>query len=198
MDGVRFRPLGMYHLVPHKPLLSYAATSLAFILENSGLKTFTLFRSKDLKQFISDFDSFCNSNNLHLDFASFDIKNFFTEVQTMHILPRLRFVLDNYVRTNHTQYVSVPKHKNKYAHKFNPVTKPHIGRDFSSFYITFSMDTLYDIIVFAINNAYFRIGSYILKQSDGLPQGDPISPLMAIIYVAIDEHNFNNIMRSYQ
>ena len=196
MDGVRFRPLGMYHLVPHKPLLSYAASSLAFILENSGLKTFTLFRSKDLKQLISDFDIFCHTNDLHINFATFDIKNFFTEVQTTVILPRLKFVLDNYVKTNHTQYISVPKHKNKYANIFNPVTKPHCGRDFSSFYYTFSMDMLYDIIVFAINNAYFRVGSYILKQSDGLPQGDPISPLMAIIYVAIDEHVFNTVMRS--
>lgn len=191
MDGVRFRPLGMYHLVPHKKILSYVATALAFILEHSNLKTFTLFRSKDLKKYISDFDDFCKQNDLFIDFATLDIKNFFTEVQTNYLLPRLKFVLNNFVKYNHTKFVSVPKYK-QYT-KRNTNTKTHKGRDNSYDFITLSTDMIYDIIVFALNNAYFKLGNYILKQGNGLPQGDPMSPLLSIIYVATDEHKFNTI-----
>ena len=60
-----------------------------FLLENSGLQSFTLFRSNTLKQIISDFDLLCTQNNYKIDYDTFDIKNFFTEVQKKHLIPRL-------------------------------------------------------------------------------------------------------------
>ena len=47
---------------------------------------------------------------------------------------------------------------------------------------------LYEIIDFALENAFFRLGWYIIKQIVGLPMGDPISPTLAILYLSFDEH----------
>jgi hypothetical protein len=43
--------------------------------------------------------------------------------------------------------------------------------------------------MFALDNAYFQLGHHILKQILGLPMGDPVSPPLAILYVAYDEHH---------
>ena len=105
LDGIRFRPLGMFHRVPFVKLLSYISRGLCCIIENSGLKTFTLFRTIDLKQIIKDLDELCNKNDFEIDYKVLDIKNFFTEVQLKYLIPRLRFVLSRYGLKNHTNFV---------------------------------------------------------------------------------------------
>jgi hypothetical protein len=54
----------------------------------------------------------------------------------------------------------------------------------------FKLQDLKDLIIFSITNAYFTLGDHILKQLVGLIMGDPLSPPLAILYVAFDEHHY--------
>ena len=53
------------------------------------------------------------------------------------------------------------------------------------------MDMILNIIEFCCENALFRLGSYVMKQSEGLPQGNPVSPPLSVIYVMFDEFTHN-------
>jgi hypothetical protein len=86
------------------------------------------------------------------------------------------------------------------------VVKPGVDRkkfpplpykSFSSKYIYFHLRDLRELIVFALDNAFYSLGVHILKQLVGLTMGDPFSPPLAILYVAVDEHKFT-LPRSLQ
>ena len=119
-----------------------------------------------------------------------DIKSFFTEVQLKFLIPRVKYVLARFKKNNHSNFVSVPKWKNS---KF----KTRSGFSHSSKYINLSLDMIFDIIVFTCENAFFKIGSFILKQHNGLPQGAPTSPPLSCMYVLVDEHRHKLIPRQF-
>jgi hypothetical protein len=50
-----------------------------------------------------------------------------------------------------------------------------------------------DIIRFALDTAFFKLGSVILLQIIGLVMGDPLSPNLAQCFVAFDEHHHSLI-----
>jgi hypothetical protein len=112
------------------------------------------------------------------------ILKIYLEVQKPQLLHRLKFVLNNFKKHNRTNFISVPKYRRK-----NVVAHP--GTDTSYNFITFSLDKILDIVTFALDNTFFKLGHYILQQIDGLPMGDPMSPPLAFIYVAYDEHVFS-------
>ena len=183
LDGVRVRPIGSYCKIPQKRLFGLVATALFNVLKFSGLKHFTMFDSNSLKESVMQFDTKISNKNWKIHKDTFDLKNFYTEVQKAHLLHRLQFTKSAFKKHNRTNLISVPKKKNKKV-------SAHPGPDMSYNFINFSIDTLIDIVSFALDNTYFRLGHYILQQIDGLPMGDPMSPPLAFIYVAYDEHEF--------
>ena len=183
LDGVRFRTVGSYTKVPHKKLLSHAGTALLAILRCSGLHHLGIFSTGDFKGIINDFDSSIkNLDKWIINFTTFDVKNFYSEVQKQHLKPRLTFVKKSFQKTNKTNYISIPKKKT------NKLEKPHPGRNNSSDYLTFHVDDIMDICDFASTFAFFTLGNIVLQQISGLPTGCPLSGPAAFVYVSYDEH----------
>ena len=183
-DGVRVRPIGSYALVPHKKLLSYNATGIHTIVKFSGSKNFEFTTTLKFKDKVKDFEDRAKANNFDIHKDTFDVKSFFTEVQKTHTLHRLKFFIALYIKNNKTNLVSIPKSK-------HTKHKPHPGSDTTGLFITFHIDDLFDIVKFAMENAYFKLGHFIIQQIDGLPMGDPLSPALAVVYLAYDEHAFS-------
>lgn len=183
LDGLRFRPIGTYAKTPHKTLLSYTATALFNIMIFSGLKCFAIYKTSRLKEKVAAFNEMANKDKLYIHKQSYDIKNFYTAIQKTHMLHRLHFLKQNYIKHNHTNIITIPKYKDKKI-------QAHPGPDTTHNTINFNINTIIDIVCFALEHAYFVIGKHIIKQIEGLPMGDPISAPLALIYVAYDEHAF--------
>ena len=78
MDGVRFRPIGMYHKVTFVKILRYVAVALVHIIEFCGLlESFNLFRTIDLKGMMKNFNDLCVNNDYVINYKTMDIKKFF-------------------------------------------------------------------------------------------------------------------------
>ena len=183
LDGVRFRTVGSHTSVPHKRLLSYAATAMLAILRFSGLHHLGIFSTGDFKGIINDFDkSIQNLEGWEINFTTFDVKNFYSEVQKQHLKPRLTFVKKWFQKTNKTNYISIPKKKT------DTLSKPHPGRNSSSEFLTFHINDIMDICDFASSFAFFTLGNIVLQQISGLPTGCPMSGPAAFVYVSYDEH----------
>ena len=90
-DGVRFRPIGSYASVPHKRLLSYVATSIDQLVKFSGAKTFNYTNALDFKASIKNFNDTANTKHMKINRCTFDVKDFFTEIQKIEILKRFDF-----------------------------------------------------------------------------------------------------------
>ena len=134
---------------------------------------------------VNDFCETAKTNNLHIQKFTYDIKNFFPSVQQINLLPRVDFLLDRFSKTHHTNYISIAKPAVD-PKQYPPLFK----KSYSSKYAYFKLSDLKDLIVFSINNAYFTLGHHILRQINGLIMGDPLSPPLAILYVAFDEHHY--------
>ena len=92
-DGVRFRTVGSYTKVPHKNLLSLAATALLAILRFAGLHHLGVFSTSNLKNIISEFEkSIPKLEKWKIKFTTFDVKNFYSKLQKQYLKPRLLFV----------------------------------------------------------------------------------------------------------
>lgn len=182
-DGVRFRILGDYHDVPHIRLLKLGARAVFALLKLTPLQSFTLFNSTDLKDDIAQFSEHAHRSGLKIRSASFDIKNFFSEIRKDQLIEKFDFVVRLFTKEYRTNFISVPK----YA--LNKKLPPLPAKSTDKNYAYFHLGVLRDIILFSISNAYFALGVHILLQIVGLAMGDPFSPPLAILYVAVDEHN---------
>ena len=184
-DGVRFRPIGSYAPCPYKYLLSKASTALYCLLLFTGAKHFNVSKITEVKEQVRIFAENAKLQNLNIHSDTFDIKDFFTAVQKKFMLQRLQFFKTLFIKRNGTDIISVPKsiYKDKNL-------KPHPGADLTHKYINFTLDTLIEIVIFALDNAFFKLGHYIIQQIAGLTMGDPLSPPLAILNVCYDEHAF--------
>jgi hypothetical protein len=165
-DGVRFRVLGSYSGIPHKNLLSYAATALFTMLVFSGLNHLAIFSTAHFKKVISDLDEkLALLSDWRVDFRTLDIKNFYAEVQRKGLEPKLIFIKEKFRRRNRTSFVSVPKSKT------GKTLSPHPGQDMTGKYITMSIHDIVEIVCFASLFAFFKIGFFVIRQISGLPTG---------------------------
>ena len=184
LDGKRARPIGAYAKLNYKNILSRAATALLNVLKFSGITHFSLLYQQNIKAYINNINNIAVKENMFINKDTFDVKNFYTEIQKDELWNRLNFIFSFFKKTNRTDIISIPKFKTQKD------CKPKPGSETSPKYMNFSLKELTKIIDFALNNAFFTIGKHILKQINGLPIGDPISGPLAFCYVAYDEHHW--------
>ena len=162
-DG-RIRPLGSYSDTVCKILFSYASNGLNRILTvTTHLKHFMLFKTRTLKAKIAIFNQIAMENDLEITNKTFDVKNFYMEINQKTLIEKLRFVLNLYRQQFHTNCISFPKTDKKLPTICGPTT--------DSKYVTFTLEKLEQILIFAISNAYFTIDIHIVRQILGLPMG---------------------------
>ena len=78
--------------------------------------------------------------------------------------------------------VSVPVSKSD-----NSVRYGHsVASDASRINLTY--DELLEIVCFDLNNSFFTVGTFVGKQTCGIPMGSPISPALAVIVCAYYEN----------
>lgn len=163
-DG-RFRPIGSYAAVPHKAMLSLASKALHKIAHH--LPTFMNFNVSHIKSImhrIAHFSATATKLNLEIFSLGYDIKDFFTAVIHHVLIPRVKFVLGLYKNFFKSNYISIPKFKSK--------TLPTLFKQTDDTrYYCININDLFEIIQFALVNAYFQVGFHILHQIAGLPMG---------------------------
>jgi hypothetical protein len=211
-DGLRFRPIGSASPLAHKSMLSHVSTAICAILRFSGLRHHTYDDTFDLKDDIDGLNAFAHANGLFVHMKTWDIKNFYTEI-LKHVLlesyfnisiqrssNRMEFILSYYAQHNGSPFISIPKYTKRFK------LKPRPGFVNSSAYYTLHIDMILDVIRFALETAFFKLGTVILLQIVGLVMGDPLSPNLAQCFVAFDEHHHSlinwsinsNIVRVFQ
>ena len=94
-----------------------------------------------------------------------------------HIIEAMQMIADEtFANTpNRTNKITVPHSKNQKA--FWGVDYEQCDKYRS---ITFNKQNLIDILAFAIDNAFTRFRGNIIKQVKGIPQGDSLSPAIAV------------------
>ena len=186
-DGVRVRPIGSSTPLAHKTLLSHISTALCAILRHSGLTHHTYHQTFDLKPDIANIQRQATSHNLFIHKQTWDIKNFYTEINKHMLITRITYILDYYKQHNKTCYISIPKYKHKSKHK------PKTGRDNSGMFHELHLGMILDVIIFSLDTAFFKLGAIFLLQVLGLVMGNPLSPNLAQCFVAFDEHHHSLI-----
>jgi len=179
---MRHRPLGAFIVSPDKPLRSLASRFTNALLTLTPIKHFMILQTTSLKQRVTEFDKQANKRSFRITTHGFDLKNFYMEIVIPTLITKIKRAFDMYAATYKTKCISIPKHKTS---KLPPL--PH-STNKHDYYHT-HLDTLLDILVYCISNAYFTLGSHILQQILGLPMGCPTSPPLANLYISIDEHD---------
>ena len=187
-DVNKVRPFASYYFHPLKLVFSYASMALLLTLQLIPDHHFNLFRTFDTLPLLNEiiytaqnhFDSLNtddeNSFPPIFDLATYagDIKNLFTELEHEEITKAVIWTLK-----------TVQSLKNCRGRKFVTLNLKNkgdsrIGPSYDGdFTITISFEKIFDICKFDMENAYFYIHTYILKQIHGIPQGSPLSPALA-------------------
>ena len=129
-----------------------------------------------------------------VDYFKYDVKEFFMNISHPHLLHRIKFTFTIYRKRTKSNYISVPKYRSQ-AKNLPPLPgRPPPNQAHKYFVI--SLDTLYDIIVFALKSAVFELGSIFILQILGLPMGGHFSPSLSIFYLVYDEHHRLRPIRS--
>jgi hypothetical protein len=183
-DAKRWRPVGTYAKAPHKPILKKNSRALSALNKITPTKHNILFQNFDYKPLITDFNNHAQSTDSLIYLHTLDVKNFFTDITLNELLFRVKFYFQFYKNTFHTNYISFPKFKKD---KHLPII-PGFTND--PLYYCISLTTLLKAITIALNNCFFVLGPRtILRQILGLAIGCPLSPPLAILYLAYDEHH---------
>ena len=75
----------------------------------------------------------------------------------------------------------------------------HFGRsvDSDGSRITLSYKEIIKIVDFDLSNSFFKIGSYLGKQTVGIPMGSPLSPALAVIVCAFYENRLYKMIENF-
>ena len=182
LDAIRWRPICSYSVSIIIKFLNMYSRALMHVFRLSGINHNALFDCFSLKSIINNFNSVASTNNSFIFKFSFDVKNFYTEIDKKLLLLRVKFVFECYRKLHKTNYISFPKHK---MSKLDPF--PYFTTDPK--YYCISLSDLLIMINVALDFAYYELGIYIILQIVGLAMGCPMSAPLAILYLCFDEHN---------
>ena len=156
LDG-RARPIGS----TVESLLN--SRGLHGILQTAPIKHFILFNSTHLKRKIHEFNQLARRHNLIIRNKNYDIKNFYTEVNSPSLISKTIFITNRYCKFYKTNHISIPRSDKKLPTITGWSNDPR--------YYCLSIKDIVNVLTLAIQNAYFTLGDHILQQSQGLPMG---------------------------
>ena len=189
-DVNKVRPLASYFHHNLKYVYRYTSMALALILKQLEVLHFNLFKTFDtlptLQQIMQDIDNhIINTEDLTLSTYAGDIKNLFTELPHDEVERAVIWALKKVQSLKHC------RGRNSVTLNLKCKSSSRIGPSYDSdSTITISFEKIFKICKFDMDNAYFYIHDYILKQILGIPQGSPLSPTLAQCCLIFFESQF--------
>lgn len=96
LDAIRWRPICSYSVSIIIKFLNMYSRALMHVFRLSGINHNALFDCFSLKSIINNFNSVDSTNNSFIFKFSFDVKNFYTEIDKTLLLLRVKFVFECY------------------------------------------------------------------------------------------------------
>ena len=186
------RPIVPYRRHGMRPVLGAAARALLFIinrLEKEGkLNNFTLRACTDLAESLkginNEMDSMetADGQRRGLKLRMYDVKSMFTALPRTEILRAVDGLLalaaeQTWGRNARKRWIVVPKRRDEQK-EFTCVTGSAAVAD-GQIHYGFTFQQIREVLVWDMDNVYFKVGDTILKQVNGLPMGSPPSPVLA-------------------
>ena len=188
-DKNKYRPVVSYFHHKYKKLLNTTSRGIAGMLKliSKNSKNCVLWKTGDLHNVmiekIRKLLELKNSKNKYIKVRSYDIKNFYTNLDHSEIRKAFKWLVSTVKKHKRVcEYVSVSSDRNE-KNRIGSKVNMHGWTDLD-------MDVLQDIIDMDLNYAIFTIGDVILQQEKGVPMGSPLSPILAILVAAFYEYQF--------
>ena len=117
-----------------------------------------------------------------------DIKEMYSNLPHEEIKKAVNWVIACYQRTIKEENISI-----KLRGKIETTTGEFKGK-ISGQFKQLSIKEIREITMYDLENAYLRVGTFVLQQCKGIPMGSPLSPMLAILYCARIESYFLNTL----
>jgi hypothetical protein len=117
-----------------------------------------------IKNKIAKHNAHAHQHNFHTTAITLDVKNYYMAIVTQSLIKKVEYTFKLYRAKHKTNIISISKIKDKNL-------PPIAGPTNHPAYLSTNLNTIFDIILFALNNAYFTLGIHILRQILGLPMG---------------------------
>ena len=181
-DILRYRPITPYTNHPLSASLNIASRALAFVMRQSGLRSFTLHEPADLKRLVQAANKQLQDNpRLRVFPRCGDVKNMYTELPHDALFSAIDWVLDAFHRHLGTDAITV-KRKGP-----GGVVG---GRRKRAGWVILCLEELRTLLRFDITNAIFTLGGGIYRQVKGIPMGSPDSPPLSNLVCMYSEEPF--------
>lgn len=195
----KYRMITSYYNYPAKRLLKMASKALTFLFRNLNkkFKHFTLHKLHDAKRIIEKIKTKWKRTYKAVDVIATDLKQMYTFLDHNEIKQAMFWLLSNvhgqqpkgkkrsHVLRKREIFVQVQKLKPNeasYTWSRNPTDET----------IVFSLNDLYHIVEYDLENSYSKVGNQIFKQTNGCPIGGLISSLYGNLTCAHHEYQFLN------
>ena len=185
-DVNKIRPLASYFFHALKFVYKYISMALAIVLKQLAEPHFNLFKTFDTLPMITQImneaqENFIENSAVDLSTHAGDIKNLFTELPHNEVEKAVIWALKKVQTLKHC------RGRKSVTLNLKCKTSSRIGPSYDSdSIINIPFEKIFKVCKFDMENAYFYIKDYILKQIHGIPQGSPLSPTLAqccLIYV---------------
>ena len=187
-DKNKYRPVVSYYNHKYKKLLNTVSRGVAGMLKMiDDEKHCILWKTGDLHKIMNEkitkLLGNSSKNNKYIKIRSYDIKNFYTNLNHNEIRKAFRWLVSEVRKKKRVcKYVSVCRNKDE---------KVRFGsRVDLDGWTVFDFSVFEDVIDMDLEFAIFRIGDVLLQQEKGVPMGSPLSPILAILVAAYYESCF--------
>jgi hypothetical protein len=183
-DLGKARPIVPFSKHPMKKLFNIASRALTFLIKEAKLKAFTIWKVGDTTQFIKDLNSMIAGNGRAVHLFKRDIKEMYTALPHDVILNCVNILIDLMMKEKQRRNwtLTVRKFGREGVHWgkcYDPVKN-----------VELEIEQLRDIVEFVVRNCVFSIERSKAWQRVGIPMGAALSPPLAILVCAIQEHLF--------
>ena len=192
-DLSRLRTIVSYYGHPLKSVFYNTQRAIYFIIKSLDLNHFTLFTTQEYAKRMDEIQKNLEQKYGHeTEFLcySYDIKEMYSEVPHSAVLRSIEFLVHNCSESIRSKFISVPNDK-KLSVRFGKASNIHNTS-------VFHIESLYDIVKYELENAFFTVGKYIFKQKNGVPIGSVLSGVESMAVCVMSEHEWIASLGDYK
>lgn len=186
-DINKFRPIMSYCTHPLRTTLRRACRALRFALRSYATDHMDMPTTSEFLPRVSSILAALRAEGYdRVHMLAGDIKQMYTELNHDFIMEAVDWLLDiirAQKRRQESTTIAVPRRGKKWM-GMGKSHNPHA-------FVNFTLLSLRNIVKFDLANAYFTVGTHVMKQNIGIPMGSPLSPALAVIVCAYSEHLYS-------